>query len=337
MILYRGNRVHLSDKHDAGFVLPTALLLLTLLTMLATTMYFVSRSSTVTSAAANSSTVAVYYAETAIHYMSWAFAANDAEFDSFTYTGTYVRAPAAEPLVPAGANTIGDKLELINYLWDPGPTGAAGSLASDNAAPTYNSGQVMYFDNSAMASRHLCLESAALFPNCVDITLKKKNRTEPLMYQISAHLPRYIKLDITAGDSSTNPVTPPAIVVSIPSLPHRNPPVINEDVPRNGAVVWLTAADPANSDHDIEIFPLDPVGVYNGISPSACTGGVLPNCPCTAPSPLSNQNDPNYASFMAAQACDANTGQWLSNYNIVAYAIAYVNGKPSHMLRAIIR
>jgi len=357
-----------NNKHgmnEMGFVLPTALLLLTLLTMLATTMFYVSRSSMVTSSAANSSTVATYYAETAIHYMSWALA-NDAEFDSATYTGSYVRAAATEPIIPTNALQVGDNLELMNYLWDPGPTGVAGASASDSVT-AYNTGQVLYFDNSPMGTRHLCLESAVSFPNCIDVTLKKKKRVEPTMYQISTKLPRYIKLDIAAGDSSVTPSIPPSITASIPSLPHRNPPQVenkqlangtydhNGDVPENGAVVWITAADPNTNNPDIELFALDPRAAYGGVDARRCNvvlndGGAALACPCTAPVELAGGNrdplgpayqpdpaDPQYISFMAAQACDANTGQWLPSYNIVAYAIGYVNGKPSHMLRAIIK
>ncbi|MDQ6992848.1 MAG: hypothetical protein Q9M31_05190 [Mariprofundus sp.] len=37
-----------------------------------------------------------------------------------------------------------------------------------------------------------------------------------------------------------------------------------------------------------------------------------------------------------AQACRAGTGEWLASYSLVGYAIGYVNGRPSHMLRAVL-
>jgi len=321
----------LSKKHpsDAGFVLVTSLILLSLLTLMSLAMFYASRSGTQTSAAAQSSTEAYYYTESAIHYIAWAIA-NDAEFDNFTYTGTYVASSFGEPPVPASANTIGDYNELIGYLWDPGPTGAAGSTGVDSNGSVYTAGQVMYFDNSPMDGRYLCMETYTNFANCLDVTLSPgdANRVEPSMYQISAKLPRYIKLDIAANG---------VITPSIPPLPHASTPVVGNDVPLNGAIVWLTAVDTANPNKDIEIFPLDPAGAYGGLSASACSGGTLPNCPCTAPVPLSNQADPNYTPFMAAQACDANTGVWLTGYGIAAYAIGYVNGHASHLIRAVIK
>ena len=183
-------------------------------------------------------------------------------------------------------------------------------------------GQVMYFDNSPMGSRELCLEDATVFPNCIDVNLSPSDRVEPVMYHISTRLPRYIKLDI-ASDGTITP--------SIPPLPHQNPPVVGQDIPQNGAIVWLTAAeaDPNKPDRDIEIYPLDPLG---SPKPTSCVGGSLPNCPC----------DSAAASFATAQACDANydpatnPGGWLRSYGIAAYAIGYVNGKPRHLLRSVI-
>lgn len=303
-----------------GFVLVTALVMLGLLTLMSLAMFYSARIATQTSSTAQSSTEAYYYAETAVHYMSWALA-NDAEFDNHTFSGTYIHAAFGEPPVPANAATVGDYSELLGYMWNPGPT-----AISD--APADLTGQLMYFDNSPMSIRHLCLQNAALFSNCVDVTIDPASRVEPLMNKISAQLPRYIRLDIAADGS---------IAPSIPSLPHHNPPVVGEDIPNNGAIIWLTAGDPNNANHDVEIFPLDPANAYAGTAPSACIGGSLPSCPCTAPAPLNNTGDANYAAFMSAQACDANSGQWLSTYSIVAYAIGYVNGKPSHMLRAVIQ
>jgi len=316
-----------------GFILVTALIMLSLLTLLSLGMYMSSRSATQTSASAQKTTEAYYYAETAINYISWALA-NDAEFDNFTYSGTYQAAPFGEPNVPSTAATVGDFTELKTYLWAPGPIGQAGSSAVDTNPSDYTSGQLMYFDNSPLGQRYVCMQNASNFSNCIDVTVDPAIRVAPTMENISAKLPRYIKLEI----SSTGVVTP-----SIPSLPHRNPPVASEDVPVNGAIVWLTAVDATDPDKDIDIFPLDPSGLNGGLSPSACDGGTVTTCPCTAPVLLPNGTpdpaDPNYASYITAQACQIlpnNTGQWLSNYGVAAYAIGYVNGKPSKLLRAVI-
>jgi len=258
--------------NDRGFVLVTSLILLSLLTLMSLAMFYSSRSATQTSSGAQSSTEAYYYAESAVNYISWALI-NDAEFDNYkSYSGSYIATAFGEPLVPAASATLGDYSELMGYLWYPGPTGAAGPKAVDTPATAYTDGQLMYFDNSPMSSRFLCMESATSFPNCVDITVDPGKRVEPSMYHISSKLPRYIKLDI-ATDGTITP--------SIPKLPHHAIPIAGEDIPENGAIVWLTAADPNNIDHDIEIFPLDPdpANPYGGTLPSTCIGNTLPNCP----------------------------------------------------------
>jgi len=337
----------MKSNDQQGFVLVTALIMLSLLTLMSLAMFYTSRSSIQTSATAQSTTEAYYYAETAVHYISWAMA-NDAEFDNFTYSGTYQAAPFGEPNVPTTAATVGDFKELRTYLWDPGPVGQSGSSAVDTNGSPYTSGQLMYFDNSPLYSsatnnRPVCFYSevdpgvgvSLTYSNCIDVLLdpadSRRLNAQPSMHQISVALPRYIKLEI----ASTGVVTP-----SIPSLPHRNPPIAGEDIPNNGAIVWLTAVDATNPDRDIEIFPLDPSGLNGGLSPAACDGGSVTTCPCTAPAFLPDGTpdpaDPNYASYITAQACDANTGQWLSNYGVVAYAIGYVNGKASKLLRAVI-
>ena len=329
------NKKQRSHGGQSGFVLVTSLILLSLLTLMSIAMFYVSKSGSQTSAAAQTSTEAYYYAESAIYYISWAIA-NDAEFDNHTYSGTYLASPFGEPLVPANASSIGDFLEFQNNRWDPGPTGVSGSSAVDTDATVYTAGQVMYFDNSPMGGRYLCMESYLNFPNCLDVSLSTgdSNRVQPSMYQISARLPRYIKLNM----ASNGVITP-----SIPSLPHRATPVVGEDIPLNGAIVWLTAVDSTDPTRDIEIFPLDIFG--NGGTPAtACAGGVLANgeCPCTAPDlnnppVLGDLDYDNYVAFMSAWACEANTGAWISNYGVAAYAVGYVNGRASHLIRSVIR
>jgi len=300
---------------ESGFVLVTSIIMLGLLTLMSLGMYFVSKSGTQTSAAAQTSTQAYYFSETAVNYISWALA-NDAELDSYaSYAGSYL-APIFDEL-PTDVS-IGDWSELNAYRWYPGPTVISDSLLAGKR------GQIRYLDNSPMGSRTICMESVASFANCIDVTLSPANvkRVSPRMHQISASLPRYIKLDI----ASNGTITP-----SIPALPHHTKPVVGQDIPLNGAIVWLVAVDSTNMDHDVEIFPLDPnsASIYPGTgtgitAPSDC--GLAGNsCPC----------DYNVITPVA-QACDANTGLWLS-YNIAAYAIGYVNGKPSYLLRAVIR
>jgi len=252
----------------------------------------------------------------------------DAELDSFTYSGAYQSTPFTEPNVPTSASTVGDFQEWGAITMDPGPT-----VISDTD-PLGSSGQLKYFDNTPLSSRSVCFYPEPdpgagvplTYPNCIDVKLdtadSRRTGAQPSMFNISTTLPRYIKLEI-ATDGSITP--------SIPKLPHRDPnstpvsgPVVGEDIPDNGAIVWLTAVDATDPDKDIQIFPLDPSGLNGGISPAGCDGGVSTACPCTAPVPLT------------ARACDANTGFWLSSYGVAAYAIGYVNGKASQLLRAVI-
>jgi len=335
----------LAHYKERGFVLVTALIMLSLLSLMSLAMYYTSRSSIQTSATAQSTTEAYYYAETAVHYIAWALA-NDAEFDSFPYSGTYQTSPFTEPKVPSNAVSVGDFTELRTYLWNPGPT-----KISDTDLLGI-SGQLMYFDNSPLGLRNVCMQDASKFSNCIDVTVDPASRVAPTMQNISTKLPRYIRLEI----SSTGVVTP-----SIPSLPHRSPPVAGEDIPVNGAVVWLTAVETTNPDKDLRIFPLDPANAYGGTPPENCA--TLGACPCKAPVTLDpllpyqpDPADPQYTFFMAAQACNANPLQsddpaspnylsttdpkyvspWIPTYGVVAYAIGYVNGKPSKLLRAVI-
>ncbi|GAV21252.1 hypothetical protein MMIC_P2234 [Mariprofundus micogutta] len=308
---------------ESGFVLVTALIMLSLLTLMSLGMYFTSSTATKTSGSAQSSTEAYYYAETAINYMTWALA-NDAEFDNFTYSGTYIASPFGEPNYPTTPNpsTIGDREELGSYMWDPGPT-----VISDSGAGIL--GQIMYFDNSPMGSRSVCFEDATIFSNCIDVSVDPATRAAPTMYNISVNLPRYIKLDIAASG---------AITPTIPQLPHQNPPVVGQDVPQNGAVVWITAGDSNNVDRDIELFPLDPANASGGTAATACAAGQMPSCPCdfstigTVTNPVACEA---HATGDATAA--AGRGAWVDGpFPIVIYAIGYVNGKATHLLRAVV-
>ena len=232
-------------KESRGFVLITVLVLLSLLTILSIGLYFVTLSTQQDSTVAVKEEQARYYAETGMSYVKWALA-NDADLDAVDVT---TRAPAATPafFVADSTNdpTIGDREELAAIQSNPGPTsiGTGGTNGTDGA--------IMYFDNSPLAAR------AIKFPIPV---------AGVTMYQISASLPRYIRMDIGADGIITSAISP---------MPHNAIPVKGTDIPlNNGAVVWLTAGNAASD------FVLDP-------TLGACGGGGLPvgmvACRATAP------------------------------------------------------
>jgi len=270
-------------RTERGFVLPTALVILSLLSLMAIAMYFTGRASVQVSSGAQHSTEGHYFAETAVNYMIWAMR-NDAEFDSFDYGAG---ALFTEPASPTGAAAVGDWTELMENLSDPGPT----AISDATAAGT--SGQVMYYDNTALSSRTL------VWP----LPTSGGNTVYPTLYNISASLPRYIRLNIDAAGN----VTP-----AIPALPHAATPVIGTDIPENGAIAWLTTGNSATD------FELDS-------TLAACTASAAP---------------------AGAVACDADSGNWLlptgtiaggDLHGVVVYAIGYVGGRPSSIIRAQIK
>jgi len=336
----------LPSHKETGFVLPTALILLALLTMLALTVYFGSLSSQKMSAAAQKTTQGYYYAETAANYMQWILK-SDAEMDSYAnfpggVSGNYLRngagnAPFGEPIPlirgTFDASVRGDFGELMSRLADPGPVGI-GDTAT--IAGNFNeiSGAVMYFDNTPLAAREIIWPDAETTP--------------PSFENISTKLPRYIKIDIDVYGN---------IAPTIPKLPHANPPVVGDDIPQNGAIAWLTAgvAD-VYGERDIQLIPLDPY-IYDPYNlaltptpiPSAApypAGAVTsyPNGANVAAYPSTSPNcaltAPLTAAAMMAVACDSYTalpanGGWIgpSRYRIVIYALGYVNGKPVRLVR----
>ncbi len=184
--------------------------------------------------------------------------ANDADFDSYAN------------IVPSGGDptTTGDRSEWLSNPLTPGPTTTTGT-----------DGMVMYWDNSPVSGRAVCWPTSAC-----------NGGNKPTMYQISVSLPRYIKLDI---DQSTGAITP-----SIPAVPHGNPPVVGTDVPKNGAIVWLTAGT-EDEDYEVKNIPCDSTATEQGcFKPSSGGGDTL--------------------------------------YNVIAYAIGYVDGRPLHLMRAIV-
>ncbi len=339
-------------RDERGFVLPTALVLLALLTMMSLTVYFGSLSTIRMSQAAQKTTQAYYYAETAANYMLWVLNA-DAELDSYAnYPGNYLRngagqAPFAEPAPRGNLNpqTAGDFSELMAGLTNPGPV-EIGDQAKPQATFDGTTGMVMYFDNTPIAAR------AVLWPDA------KTN--PPLFDKISTKLPRYIRIDIDAyGNLAPN----------LPKLPHADPPVIGQDIPQNGAIVWLTASirDPYGNEADVQVIPLDPYGAnaptpipaaapypqgQTATYPNGYQGPAYPSTANWCGMPATQANAQTLSQFaVACIAHDAysaaaninfintiapppNLG-WLSppRYQITIYALGYVDGKPMRLIR----
>jgi len=273
------------NKSEQGFVLPTAIITLSLMALMSVGMYISGRTAIQVGNSAQQSTEGHYFAETAVNYMVWALR-NDAEFDSYKYDGT--NKLFGEPLSPTNAASIGDWYELMDNLSNPGPT-AANSDSSGGGIV----GQLMYFDNRPLADRSL------VWP----LPVIGGSIQYPTLYHISTTLSRYIRLDI----DSTGSVTP-----VIPTLPHPATPVVGTDIPDNGAVVWMTTGNVAMD------FEVD-----SGLT--ACSGTSAP---------------------AGAVACDADTGNWLTPtgttaagdlHGVVVYAIGYVGGRPSSIIRAQIK
>ena len=166
---------------------------------------------------------------------------------------------------------LGDREEWARNTKNPGPTTIGGT-----------GGQVMYFDNSPLAGRAIKWP----LPVVGGVT------QYPVLHHISVNLPRYVKLDIASdGGVST----------SMPGMPHQNPPVAGTDIPRNGAVLWLTAGDEKND------FELDPTS-------TACGGAWIG----------------------AGKGCIVATGA-VATYHVIVYALGYVDGRPLSLVRALIQ
>lgn len=267
-------------KESQGFVLITVLVLLSLLTVLSIGLYFVTLSTQQDSAVAVKEEQARYYAETGMSYVKWALA-NDADLDARDVT---TRAQAATPalFVADSVNdpTIGDREEWLAIQSNPGPTSIGGT-----------DGAIMYFDNSPLDPYAATpIVRAIQFPTpAAGVTL----------HQISARLPRYIRIDIGAAGTITSAISP---------MPHNAVPVAGTDIPlQNGAVVWLTAGDAMRD------FALDPTlaacgGLPLPVGMVACRTGMGPG-PAVA--------------------------QPIASYSIVVYSIGYVDGKPLALIRSI--
>lgn len=89
------------------------------------------------------------------------------------------------------------------------------------------------------------------------------------------------------------------ITTAVPDLPHGDPPRIGTDVPVNGAVLWVTAGN------ETQDYELDPTG-------AACGGAWI----------------------AVGKGCDKATGA-IVQYDVVIYAVGYVDGKPLSLIRAL--
>ncbi len=312
------------NRTDGGFVLATSLVMLLLMTMLTTAVYFGVESSQKNSASAESSTEAFYYAETAVNYMRWSLS-NDAEFDSYTYPqavrangNTSFDEPVARPGLLA-PSTVGDYSE-----WRANPMNSSGEDSINNGINDVF-GQMMYFDNSFLNARVISYQSGDLYANGAV--------GYPDFFQIHTNLPRYIRLDI---DSYGNvaPAMPPYSTV----LPHHGN-TEGVDFPTNGALVWVTGGNQMTDyytapvdDYTVNIELagfLDPTGYYDA-------NDLVPGdnryyaCPLTGAGTADLLN-------RTAFACDRTSGAWLTstNYGLVVYALGYVNGRARKLIRLV--
>ena len=310
----------INEQREEGFVLATSLVMLMLMTMLITVIYMSIDSSRKSTAAAETSTEAFYYAETAVNYMSWSLY-NNVEFDSYIYPN-----PVRTDLAGIANNSFGEPADratstffpknipdhtvtgdLAEWLENPGNPSGEQSVVG---VP----GQLMYYDNSPSANRALFLRGSKMYSPGKNIAANKDKL--PDMFEIRKRLPRYIMLSIDNNGNIT-PSMPPYQA----ALPHHGD-VMGVDYPQNGAVVWLTGGN-RTDDHVID--PVDHYnadiftsGVYGGLS---CAIGIPPVGP-----PTSNDI-----------ACNAETNVWMTGtqYGLVIYAIGYVNGRPTKIIRVV--
>ncbi len=391
--------VNAIEVNQRGFVLPTSLVMMLLMTVLSIAVYYGVSVSQSTSASAKSSTAAFYYAETGANYLIWALK-NDAEFDSYTYpnpvdtTGGVVRYSFNEPYTRptptlTGSGKVFDPLlatpqavlnDVYAYAYAAGDysewqANKGNPSAADSVTGTFDGysypGQLMYFDNSTLASRPVACLGTPTAPCVPAIVLEN----------IHVNAPRYIRLDIDS-DGKITPALPPYNAAA----PHHGS-VVGVDIPQNGAIVWLTAGD---SYTDRELVPIDKYFapfqdaygnaiVINNNNPIAAsdvatgtrdpTGNALlglGGIPVVLQDALGNffttssittaagyyQTVDMYCSIYDQDrnlrpsgvfpelliACDKNGGGWLQNtqYSLVAYAIGYVDGQPRKLIRVVL-
>jgi len=244
---------------ERGFILPTSLVMLVLLTMLSIATYYGTIISQQTSATAQDSTQAFYYAETGLNYVAWAMK-NDAEFDGYSYVSGIP--PVYEPMqrkdiygaVVLNPYAAGDRRE-----WDA----ARGHPSSLQVIqPVFNSGQkpdvkgqLAYFDNRDLYSRPVALEGDAVAGSDI-YTFGKKG--DPTFRDLYTYLGGYIRLDIDSYGTIIPSFSPYVDGATVQHGNNAHTCVGGQavgDVPCDGAIVWVTGGDPYT---DKVLYPIDP-------------------------------------------------------------------------------
>jgi len=333
---------------ERGFILPTSLVMLVLLTMLSIATYYGTIISQQTSATAQDSTQAFYYAETGLSYVAWAMK-NDAELDG--YDPVVLGDPYGRRIDYAGnlmnPYASGDRREWAANRGNPSNLQSIQAVFSGYSAPfTDVYGQLGYFDNRDIYSRPVALLQNATGVSDI-YTLGEKG--DPSFRDLYTQLGGYIRLDIdTYGQitSSFSPYVQSATVqhaaaahICKGSKNDKNPtidgfPTIIGDVPCNGAIVWLTAGDPYT---DKVLYPIDPyvaaplfdaygnhplVSNSTSIVTQACVDQML-NCNSKQPFPMLESCSATSCSTLASSASSGITGTWWGTGNSID---VYSNG-----------
>ena len=343
--------------NEKGFVLATSLVMLLLMSMLTAAVFISVDASQKSSRAAQFSTQSFYYAETAINYMKWSLD-NNVEFDSYTYPnivrndipdtdpGAYsFGEPDNRGYDPAVAHPVTGDFTNDPYVYLPdtlvtgdfdewranrfNPSGEDTVLKPDgtnvqNAGGVDVYGQLMYYDNSPLASRIVSYQSDDIYSNGV--------LGQPELFGIHASLPRYIMLSIDEYGQIT-PSMPPVNA----AVPWHNS-IQGVDYPTNGALVWVTGG---NRTDDLEIAPMDTffAPAYNNrVAPAVwddeLANPVYTGLACTLRTlPVA---DPATDMQNASAAC-LTSGAWVddANYGLVIYALGYVRGKAQRLVRVV--
>jgi len=255
---------------ERGFVLPTSLVMLVLLTTLSIATYYGTIISQQTSATAQDSTQAFYYAETGLNYVAWAMK-NDAELDGYEPLLDPIIAPTGIGGALAGRRidhlgnvilqpyVVGDRREWAANRGNPSNFQSIQAVFSGDSASFINVyGQLGYFDNRDLYSRPVSLHKNAVGLSQI---YSFGVAQAPSFRDLYAQLGGYIRLDIDAYGQIKPMFSDPRVAAQHAGP---NPKDVNiasrtcdetGDVPCNGAIVWLTAGD---SYTDYVLYPIDP-------------------------------------------------------------------------------
>jgi len=263
--------------HDTerGFILPTSLVMLVLLTMLSIATYYGTIISQQTSATAQESTQAFYYAETGLSYVAWAIK-NDAELDGYDPVLPFqIQEPAGLPLpipkdsygnmarrIDSSGQIIlqsfvaGDRSEWEANRGNPSNLQSIQAVFSGDVAPFIDVyGQLGYFDNRDLYSRPVALrKDAAGLSQIYSFGIAQ----EPSFRDVYTQLGGYIRLDIDAYGMITPSFSPYVNGAAVQHGNNAHVCVAGQtigDVPCDGAIVWLTAGDTYT---DYVLYPIDP-------------------------------------------------------------------------------